>query len=449
MKTHAGNAMIPRRQHTLARLCWQTGLAGLASLMAIGCGGDEASPSMGFVAGQLTPADAMDGQLDLPAAPVRGKLIVVSERESADAALQYLHVLDDWPESRTLDYSHALELPEFPSVFVRGSAVYVHLPETGRVQKYVVDSGGVLILDTEISFEGYGAASIDAELIFATDDRAYLVDEASAQIISWNPAEMAIRAATDVDPALLQRDGLPAQFQQGVASGARAFTAVNWRNWDTYEYHPAAAIGSFDATSDQPSLQVLEDARCAPSVGLSPFVGDGGNVYLVSDAALGFDAIANTNRTTLPLCVLRVRPGAATFDPDFFVDLRAATGSPGIFTAHPMAGNRLLANIWSPDVDVAAVATPDDPSWYWESPNFEYAIVDLNTGSSLPVPGLPRAPVQFSKTLLVDGINYVQVYRDDAGSDLNRVDPDGTVSPVLNNSSGTDVQFIGRLAPTP
>jgi hypothetical protein len=29
---------------------------------------------------------------------------------------------------------------------------------------------------------------------------------------------------------------------------------------------------------------------------------------------------------------------------------------------------------------------------------------------------------------------------------LNRVDPDGTVTAVLTNGSGTDVQFIGGLA---
>jgi hypothetical protein len=385
--------------------------------------------------------------VEMPSPAPVGKLVIVSERESAEAALQYLHVLDGWPESKTLDYSQAIELPEFPSVFVQGSAVYVHVPDTGRVTKFVLDAGGQLRQDAEISFETYGAAGFDAELIFAADDRAYLVDEASAQIIAWNPASMTISASTDVDEAVLERDGLPVQFQQGVSSAGRAFTAVNWRNWDTYEYRPAAAIGFFDATVNQPSLQVLEDERCAPSVALSPFVGEGGDVYLVSDAALGFDAIANENATTQPLCVLRIKPGATTFDPDFFVDLRAATGSPGFYTAHPMAGSRLLVNVWSPAVAIADVATPGDPSWYWESPYFEYVIVDLATGTSIPVPGLARAAVQFSKTLRVDGLNYVQLYRDDRGSDLNRVDPDGTVTPVLNNGSGTDVQFIGRLAP--
>lgn len=225
-------------------------------------------------------------------------------------------------------------------------------PESASVRKYVVDSGGVLQQDGELSCESYGISGVDAELIFATDERAYLVGEISARTISWNPQAMTISAAVEVEEGVLERDGLPVQFQQGVATGGRAFTAVNWRNWDTYEYHAAAAVGTFDATLDQPSLQVLEDARCAPSVGLSPFAAENGDVYLVSDAALGFDAIANPTTTELPLCVLRIQPGASTFDPGFLVDLREVTGSPGFFTAHPMAGNRLLVNVWSPDVEI-------------------------------------------------------------------------------------------------
>jgi hypothetical protein len=45
----------------------------------------------------------------------------------------------------------------------------------------------------------------------------------------------------------------------------------------------------------------------------------------------------------------------------------------------------------------------------------------------------------------VDGDVYVQTYRDDTGSDLQRVDPDGTVTRVLSNPAHTDVQYLGRV----
>jgi hypothetical protein len=82
----------------------------------------------------------------------------VTERESVEVALQYLHILDDWPASKTLDYSQAIELPEFPTVLVQGSAVYVHQPEAGRVRKFVLDANGRPLEAAELSFEAYGAA---------------------------------------------------------------------------------------------------------------------------------------------------------------------------------------------------------------------------------------------------------------------------------------------------
>jgi hypothetical protein len=283
-------------------------------------------------------------------------------------------------------------------------------------------------------------------MIYAAD-RAYLVDEPTGQIITWDPATMTITAASTIDAAILQRDGLPVQFQRGLVSGGRAFSAVNWRNWDTLEYHPAAAMGIFDATSNQPAVQVISDDRCSPSVGIEAFLGDDQNVYLVSDAALGFDSMANPTRADKPLCVLRVRPGASEFDPSFMVDLRAVTGSSGIVAAHPMRDNKLLVNLWATDVDASTLAG-EDPSWWWDAqgqPYFDYQIVDLTTGTSVPVPGLPRAAVQFGRTLRLAGVNYVQLYRDDNGSGLNRVDPDGTVSEVLINPAGTDIQFLSEL----
>jgi len=379
-----------------------------------------------------------------PAGP--GPLVVVTERESPEVALQYLHVLDDWPSSGELDDTSAFELGEFVNVRAYGDAVFVHQPNDASVTKYAIAEDRTIGVDQRISFALYGVAGYDAEVIWASDDRAYLVDEASAQIIVWNPTEMTITSVVPIDPALLTKDGLPVQFQQGVAMGGYGFTAVNWRNWETFDYYPAAAMGIFDATSDEPQITVIEDPRCAPSVALGPFASADGRVYLVSDAALGFDAVASPQPTTLPLCALRVEPGEAAFDPDFFVDLREATGSPAFYTAHPMREDKLLVNIWAVDVDVATVANPNDPNWYWEyPPYFEYAIVDLATQTSIPVLDLPRAAVQFSKTLRVDDTAYVQLYRDDGGTVLYRVEPDATVAQVLENPSGVDVQYLGRL----
>ena len=115
------------------------------------------------------------------------------------------------------------------------------------------------------------------------------------------------------------------------------------------------------------------------------------------------------------------------FDPSFFVDLNAVTGSPAIRNAYPMSGNKLLVSMWSPEVPVASVSQPMSNDWFWSGPYYEYAIVDLIAKTSTKVQGLPRSKVEGQKTLIVDGQNYVQSFRDDRGTVLYRVSADGVV----------------------
>ena len=48
-------------------------------------------------------------------------------------------------------------------------------------------------------------------------------------------------------------------------------------------------------------------------------------------------------------------------------------------------------------------------------------------------------------TLRVDGVNHVQLYGEDGGADVYRVEGDATVPRVLAAEPGTDVQYLGRI----
>jgi hypothetical protein len=429
------------KAHLLFDSANETSMLGLlaSALMAVACGGTDT-----IVVG-ADPAGGSNGESPLGSINESGShLVIVTERESPEANIQYLHVLDAWPENGEVDYGSAVELGEFVSSYALGSAVFVHQPDDATVRKLVVGPGGVISVDETISFAAYGAAGGTGDMVYVSKDLAYFVDEGSAQIVIWNPTTMLALGSAPITEEALVRGALPAQISRGIGLEGTGFVAASWRDWETLEYHDAAAMGVFDA-SMQPNFRIIEDERCASTV-TTPFDGGDGFVYLISDAALGFDALANPNRTQKTLCALRMRPGADEFDPDFFVDLGATLGTPGFYAAHPMEGGKLLVNTWAPDVNLEDVATPDDSGWYWSyPPYFEYAVVDLAAGTSTPVPDLGRAAVQWSLTLRVDGGTYVQTYRDDQGSDLSRVEPDGSVVRVLSNPSGTDVQYLGRI----
>jgi len=374
-------------------------------------------------------------------------LVIVTERDGPDGALHYMHVIPDWPSSGRLDYATAIELGS-PGVTRTGAgAIFFYGPERGTMRKITVDAQLDVTLAALISFEHYSIMGFDAEPIWVSDELAFLLDEYTGQIASWNPRELKITHVDPIAPDVLEKDGFNVQFQAGVASGDRLFTAVSWRNWDTSTARPGVVLGVFDQVEPANGPRIIEDqGRCAPSASLGPFKDEEGAVYIVGDGALGFDLLASRQKTTLPQCVLRVRKDADEYDPDFFVDLLAATGSPAIYAVHPMSEHKLLVNMWSPDVDVASVADPDDSSWFWEvPPYYEYAIVDLTTGTSEKVAGLPRAGAHFARPLRVDDQTYVQTFREDRGSSLHRVDTDGTVTEVLALPSAANVQFIGRL----
>jgi hypothetical protein len=441
---HAGTAKgLGVRTYLLNARAVDMRVVGLVAslLVTVACGAKDtvviggADPAGG--SGTEGPEGSADGA-------ARGHLLIVTERESPEANLQYLHVLDGWPESGQVDYGGSIELGEFVSSHVLGDAIFVHQPDDATVRKLVVGADGAITLDETISFAAYGAAGSTGDMVYVSDELAYFLDEGSAQIVVWNPSTMLVSGAAPIAEAALARGVLPAQISRGIGLGGQGFVAASWRDWETLEYHDAAAMGVFDATL-QPELQIIEDDRCASTV-TTPFDGGDGFVYLISDAALGFDALANPNRTQKSLCVLRMRPGASEFDPDFFVDLRDVLGAPGFYAAHPMDDGKLLVNTWAPGVELAGVANPEDPDWYWDfPPHFEYAVVDLIAGTSTPVPDLGRAAVQWSLTLRVDGGTYVQTYRDDRGSDLSRVEPDGSVVRVLSNPAGSDVQYLGHV----
>jgi hypothetical protein len=373
-------------------------------------------------------------------------LVIVTERQGTDGALHYLHVVSSWPSDGKLDYKRAIELGTPGLTHAQDNAIFFYHAEEGVIQKFAVDKNLKATKTTTMSFDKYQIKGFDPEPIWVKPDLAFFLDEKTAQIVRWNPTTMKISNVDPVNPDVLEVDGLKVQFQLGIATGGRLFTDVNWRNWDTNKVHAGISIGVFDQEDPANGPQIVQDDRCAASVAVGPFKDDDGYIYAVGDGAQGYDMVANPNKSKGPQCVRRLRDDANEFDPDYFIDLQEVTGSPAIYMVYPMSDHKLLVNMWSPDVDITEHADPKAPGWYWElNPYFEYAIVDLTERTSTKVEGLPRASIQSQKTLVVDGKNYVQSFRDDRGSTLYRVDLDGTVTQVLDNPTGTNVQYIGRL----
>ena len=373
-------------------------------------------------------------------------LVIVTELQTPETAFHYLHIVNDWPSDGKLDQSKALEFGTAGVTHVQDGLIYFYRPEEGTFTKYQLQSDGTLSRSDPMSFMRYGISGYDPETIWAGDDLAFMVDEHSGQIARWNPQTMKVEQVDPIDPGVLTRDGLKAQFQLGLVANHRIFTSANWRSWDTNEVHQAVAVGIFDEDSPANGPKIVEDDRCAASVSVGPWLQDD-TLYAVGDGAQGFDVEGNPKKTPNPQCVVRMKADADAFDKDFFIDLQKVTGSPVIYFVYPMADpHKVLVNMWSPDVEINDVADPNNANWWWELHDaFEYTIVDMEKGTSDRIEDLPRGSIQSQKNLTLDGVNYVQRFRDDRGSTLHRVTQDGTTEQVLDLPSAVNVQYIGRL----
>lgn len=373
-------------------------------------------------------------------------LVILTERVVNDLSLHYLHVVDDWPKSGKLDYKKAVELGPPGVMHVDDSAIYFYHAEKGEIEKLSVDENLKVKSVKTVSFVAYGIKGFDPEPIWVSKDLAFMVDEKTAQVARFNPSTMKIDTVEPINPDVLERDGLKVQFQLGVAAGDRVFTAVNWRSWESNTVYTATVLGVFNKDDTRDGPELVEDKRCAASVAVGPFV-EGDYVYAIGDGVNGFDILANPKLSKNPQCVVRMPIDGDAFDEDFFIDIQEVTGSPAIYMAYPMDGHKLLVSMWNPDVELSVAKTdPERPDWFWKRPPYYiYAIIDLETKDVMRVDGLEQAAMRSPKVLIVDERNFVQTFRDDAGSDLHRIDPDAKVTKALENGSSTNVQFIGRL----
>ena len=405
-----------------------------------GCTDDD--PETSPDAGAKLDASSSDPDAGTPTGP----LVILTERTADNMSLHYLHVVEDWPESGELDYDRALELGPAGVARVIGSELFFYHAGKGEFEKFTVADDLTIQRGAKMSFGSVGIQGFDPEPIWVSKDRAFMVDEKTAQVAQFNPSTMKLGKVTKIKDEVLEREGLKVQMQLGVAAGDRLFTTVSYRSWDTNTVYKAAVLGVFEQDDPAAGPELIEDQRCAASVTISPFV-HGNHVYAVGDGVHGFDILANPKMTEKPQCVVRMPIDGDAFEEDYFIDIQEVTGSPAIYMAYPMVEHKLLVSMWNPEVELSvAKKDPTKADWFWEAPPYyQYAIIDLETKKLTKV-DLPQASMRSAKVLIADERNYVQTFREDKGSDVHRIDPDGSVTEVLHNASGTNVQFVGRLA---
>jgi hypothetical protein len=285
----------------------------------------------------------------------------------------------------------------------------------------------------------------------------------------WNPETMEL--VGDPINADWTKPYYGQRWQVGgsVLWGDYAATAVNWQKNSQalggYVGYPYLAVGLVKTDGSQ-DLQIVEDAsaRCAVSTVSNQFVDEAGDLYVFGLEWTPYVGMVSTNPDQVPptpfhapSCALRLRHGELRFDPDFFVDLRAATHACVIQQVHLVRGH-LVEVFGIADADCAGDLSAYDPTrrltnWY----------VDLDTGVGWQVPGMPKLYTQNAldyrddKYLYTMGYTQAAVFVDDQGIfhtqateiwRMSRTDSVAAAQRIFSVSVG-DVWGFGRMRVRP
>ncbi|MEO0325367.1 MAG: hypothetical protein AAF447_20595 [Myxococcota bacterium] len=321
-----------------------------------------------------------------------------------------------------LDPRAALELSGVSRARVFGDKIYTFDGETGVCTRWNVGPDLEIAPDVladgeaaELSFAGLGVSRFTDLILFASEERAFLIDTIFQDlVIEWNPTTMLITGSGD---AGLRRDDLDTNAGRFTRVGERFFIPVSWTSFSG-GFEATAAVAVLDL-ADADGLTLLEDPRCAATSDL--FLVDG-RVHAVQDNVGGLATIAlPEGEGPPPPCVLRLDEAGAAFDPSYLVDLRALTGFPHVSGAVSLGDGTFVTHVYTSDIDPRGLSLFDvlgNALW-------QRAIVDLRAETATLEPELAPAGIS-AVGWVVDGSYLVpRADADGTGSTLYALTPGG------------------------
>ncbi|QSQ17553.1 MxcI [Myxococcus landrumensis] len=289
------------------------GLLAGAALVLSACG-DEKTPD-----GDKGPGVGEEGPL----------FLVHSAVETNGSRTNYFSLVDSLEQAKTLDYSKSLELPGRPRLYTAKGVGFFAIGsgESPTITRYEVRDGA-FVAGTSMSFQQLGVKRLGAQaILFVSPTKAYYKDDAQAQIIVWNPAEMRVVKAIPL-PQEFIKQGYSTGLSQWVSREGEAFFAVGWSTTVFDAVLPGANLVRIDTVTDEVTWQA--DSRCR-DLGKTARIGD--TLYFFSGVINGLGyAVKGTENAGQQDCILRISPGQQRFDADYVGSVAPALGEKKVGT---------------------------------------------------------------------------------------------------------------------
>ena len=202
-----------------------------------------------------------------------------------------------------------------------GGYLLVGSEEAPELTRYELREDGQLERGETLSFLNQGVVSVLAfsqNFFFESETKAYFLEPSQAQVIIFNPTEMAI---TNVIPMPeLIRENSQIVFGMGPLRRGRDIVFVaSYIEGPTFVSETRLVL--FDTETDS-VRRVTPDTRCSYLLHSAQL--EDGDIYFASNLQSAVNE--EVDGSGGPLCILRLPADAEVFDPSFSIDLRALTG---------------------------------------------------------------------------------------------------------------------------
>ncbi|MEN7551481.1 hypothetical protein AAG747_26425 [Rapidithrix thailandica] len=362
--------------------------------------------------------------------------IIASLRVSTPSGrVYYMGAYAELPEK--LDFKEMEELGASVTVYSYGENPYVWNGTASTLTKYVVDNQLKISAGDVLSFANTGLSGFFGPPAFFSETQAYFFALAEGKIIEFDPDKMTITKTIDVTP--LEHSGDPdiktSVYASYVTSTGKIILPVAANPGDFDKFPQYAQIAVFDPANH--SITYVKDDRM--SMGYDTFAK--GN-----DGALYYRPARNTARaedyttlTDFPTTggLLKVNPDG-TFDPAFFVDLKAILNAHSVNIVTYVHGGKALTQYMD-----ASHVPPSNPSDWLKAPT-KFALVDLEAQTFEEFTAFEEYGTVY-RIGEIDGIEYYGNFGASSG-DYSLLRQDGAKEfKVVSTPVGGSIGYIGKL----
>lgn len=363
-------------------------------------------------------------------------IAAVRVKSPSGETIFYLGAYDKFPS--TLDYKTMTEIGPGATIYSYGEHPYVWNGAASTLTRYNVSNEMKISNADALSLAGTGVSGTFGPPAFVSETEAYFFALNDGKIIKFNPTSMTITETIAVTPLPLSNDAgvKTSTYMSYVTSAKKIILPVAATPTDFNKFPQYAQIAVFDIASKL--VTYVNDSRM--SMGYDTFAkgNDGSLYYRPSRAtALSLDYSTVTGNPT-PGGMLKVNSNG-TFDPNFFVDLKAVLNAHSVNVVSYVHDNKALAQYF--DNTFTPPAKPAD----WYKVPTKYALVDLKTGEIVPFTSFEQYGTVYTVGT-IDGVEYYgNIPTDNNNFKYRLLKQKGAAEfEAISEASGSLI-FVGRL----